>query len=302
MQQTTHLLDHHSLLASAERMEPVSMTVAHVSAIVARSDHDIREVVEVLSLDQALTATLLRRANSVASGSMVEVKTVRDAVVRLGSSSLLATLMATSVSGRMAEAYPAYGLSEGALWRRSVAASVAADAVRAAARVPVPFETATAALLHDIGKVVISNHVGPGLVEVLAEASAHGYTDLVEAERSLFGVSHADVGGVVAQQWRLPYGIVEGILHHHRLDPDVPTISAAVSLGHAMVPEVIGSTADAAANPVPQPPFADSPTESACISHRDVMARLGIDPSRYVELLDGVRVRFSELAARYGTA
>ncbi len=295
-------IDHKALLASAESMEPVSATVARLASLIAEPDHEIGDVVEALSLDQALTATVLRRANSATSGSFTPVKTVRDATLRLGTSSLMSLVLSSAVSDKMERALPAYGLSDGELWRESVAASVAAEIVRAAAKVAVPFETATAALLHDIGKVVIAKHFGAGLVELLGRAVAEDPHDLCEAERAAFGVSHADVGGVVAQQWRLPYSIVEGIIHHHRTDVDLSPISAAVSLACAMVPEILTATEDTEVPALPAGPAWPGSTEppSALDTHRNVMARLAIDPGKYPELLYAAQDKFALLAARYG--
>lgn len=298
-------IDHRELLASAEAMEPVSATVARLAALIAQPDHDVRDVIEALSLDQALTVTVLRRANSATTGPYQPVKTVRDATLRLGTSSLMSLVLSSAVSGRMEQALPAYGLSDGELWRQSVAASVAAEVIRPAAKVPVPFETSTAALLHDIGKVVIAKHFGADLVSMIGHAAAAENGDLCEAERAAFGVSHADVGGVVAQQWRLPYSIVEGIIHHHRTDPDQSPISAAVSLACAMVPEIL---ADADISPRAigsgreQETGAQPLRVPATVSHSAVMARLAISPAKYPELLHTARTRFSLLAERYEVA
>ena len=61
----------------------------------------------------------------------------------------------------MQSAIPAYSLPEGALWRHSVAAAVAVDAMQSCQRTPVPSETFTAALLHDVGKLVMGRFMSP---------------------------------------------------------------------------------------------------------------------------------------------
>ena len=81
-----------------------------------------------MSLDVSLTADVLRLANSAALGHRANITSVRDAAVRLGTSTLLSLTLASRVGGRMLQALPAYGLQPGALWERSVAASIAAEA------------------------------------------------------------------------------------------------------------------------------------------------------------------------------
>ncbi len=297
---TAPMIDHKDLYSSAEAMEALPITVGRLATIVASGDHDVREIVEVVSLDQALTATLLRRANSAASSASVEIKTVRDAAVRLGTSSLLSMALAASISGRMNRALPAYGLAEGQLWKQSVAASLAAEVVRAKATVGVPFEASTAALLHDFGKIVLSNHFGPQVLDMVTRAAQVDDMNLLQAEQAVFGLTHADIGGVVAQRWKLPHTIVDAVIHHHHTGRDQTPISAAVSLAHAMVPEVIADLSgdtDPAAVPDagPMHEWTCSPTES----HAEVFSVLGIDPDRYPELVATVRTKYADLAARY---
>src|SRR3954464_4584028 len=82
------VIDHKDLLSSAEGLGALPVTVSRLAAIVSDPDHDVRDIVEVISFDQALTATLLRRANSAALGARYQIKTVRDAAMWLGSGAL----------------------------------------------------------------------------------------------------------------------------------------------------------------------------------------------------------------------
>ena len=112
---------------------------------------------EIVQFDEALTASLLRSANSSWSASRSEITTVRDAVIRLGASPVLALTLGMNGSGAISgDALPKYGLSEGELWRHSVAASLAAELLTQLAAHRPPPETATAALLHDVGKLVMA--------------------------------------------------------------------------------------------------------------------------------------------------
>src|SRR5262245_25482327 len=140
------LVDQDELAASAESVEPLPHTVARLASLVADPETEIREIAEVVSLDVSLTADLLRRANSAALGGRTTITSARDAAIRLGRSMLLSLALASSVGRRMAFALPPYGLQAGELWERSVAASIAADAIRSRAGTPIPAEAGTAAL------------------------------------------------------------------------------------------------------------------------------------------------------------
>lgn len=288
-------IDYHDLLASAENLDALPVTVGRLASLIASGDADIFEIVEVASLDQALTATLLRRANAAAVRGRVEIRTVRDAAVRLGARALLSMAMEASVSSRTEETLPAYGLAEGQLWRQSVAASITADVIRRRARADVPLEASTAALLHDFGKVILTNHFGPQVLEMLTRAADNDGVSVLEAERTVFGVTHADIGGLVAAKWKLPHTIVESIIHHHEVTPALSAVSATVSLACAMVPEVVTvlePPADAEAPPASLPV---SPVES----HAPLFDVLRFPVEEYPGLLEAARVKFVALSERY---
>jgi HD-like signal output (HDOD) protein len=289
------VIDHKDLLSSAEALGALPVTVTRLANIVSNPEHDIREIVEVVSFDQALTATLLRRANSAALGARFQIKTVRDAALWLGSGSLLSLALATSVSKQLSAPIPAYGLAEGQLWKQSVAASLAAEEIRHQAGVEVPAEAPTAALLHDFGKVVLAQHFGARVLNMLAQAAIADNMGLLAAGARVFGINHADIGGLVAQNWKLPHTIVDAIIHHHHAGEHRTPASAAVSLAHAMVPDILAGH-EAPAVPTPVACAVDS---DPVATHVEVLAGLGIPLESYAELLEASRTRYAELADRY---
>jgi len=245
-----------------------------------------------VSLDVSLTADLLRRANSAALGGRCAIKKVRDAVVRLGPSTLLSLTMSSRLGGRMIQALPAYGLQAGELWGHSVAASLAAEVVRSRSPRPIPAEAATAALLHDFGKIVLAKHLGNQILDTLALAAATDGLDIVDAERVVFGLTHAEIGGSVAEVWGLPLTIVDGIRDHHDAHEDLSTVSAAVGLACTMSFEIT------AREPT------DDDLERQTVRRQaaaPVLKVLQLDFSDYYDIVEESRRRFDEVAERYGS-
>src|SRR5215470_5644429 len=99
-------------------------SIARLAGMVASPSPDLAEIVEIVTYDPVLTATLLRAANSSWSASRREITTVRDAVVRLGSGPVLSLALSVSVKNRMNHAIPEYGMGARDLWAHSVAASL----------------------------------------------------------------------------------------------------------------------------------------------------------------------------------
>lgn len=272
------------LLAAAERIDPLPVSVTRLALLVADPEADIREIVEVITYDQALAANLLRQVNSAALGGRVAITTVRDAVMRLGIGTLFTLALGASVRTAMGQAIPEFGLAEGELWRHSVAASLAADVLRARCRTAVPMEASTSALLHDFGKLVMARHFGGAVLAAVGAAADNDGLSEVEAERAVFGFDHAEAGGVIAQSWKLPLVVVDGIRDHHREAADLSAVSRVVALSNLVAEDV----------------FAEEPDPAGWPARLDLTASLGFDPDRYGELVARSAEQYSQLAARYG--
>ena len=110
-------------------------------------------------------------------------------------------------------ALPQYGLAEGEFWQHLVASSLAAEGVQRRSTRSLPLEASTAALLHDIGKLMIGRLVDRESLEYLECARELG--EGIEVEMAILDTHHAEVGGLVRQHWHLPLRVVSGSTHHH---------------------------------------------------------------------------------------
>jgi HD-like signal output (HDOD) protein len=108
-------------------------------------------------------------------------------------------------------------------------------------------EAVTAALLHDIGKLVLVADRGSRWAELNREAVAR-QLPLHDVETEREGVTHADLGAHLLSLWGLPDGIAEAVAHHHRpvavegLELDaVAAVHIANALAHELHPPQEGS-------------------------------------------------------------
>jgi putative nucleotidyltransferase with HDIG domain len=282
--QASQAIDLDALIKSSTSIEPIPASVLRLSGLVCADAIDTDAITETISFDQALAGAVLRSANSATSASRSAISTVRDAVHRLGPPTVLSIALGTSVKSQMNDSVPEYGLEPGALWRHSVAASLAAEVIRASAKVRVPNEAVTAALLHDIGKVVLARHLASDVLLAISTAIQNG-TPRVEAELEILEVHHGEVGGLIAQAWGLPDGIGRAIRYHHHPDLALEPVVDAVYLANVV---------------------ADATEEnSKAREHLDetqiarVMDRLGIATDSWPVLVATVTERYAALSARY---
>jgi HD-like signal output (HDOD) protein len=218
------VIDLDRLIEQANEMAPLPATTVRLTELIGSPDCHLEDVAELIAFDQALTVKLLRAANSAASGSALPVGTVKEAVGRMGTARVLALAVASSAKPLLQARVPAYGLDEGALWRHSVAAAVAAETVPAFCRIDLPTETFTTALLHDVGKLVMGRFLSPEILGFIQRAQAVDHLGQLEAEALLLNVHHGELGGLIAQHWKLPARVVLGITYHHNPDQGLDAI------------------------------------------------------------------------------
>jgi putative nucleotidyltransferase with HDIG domain len=106
------------------------------------------------------------------------------------------------------------------LWEHSLATAAAANLVAGRLELSDREEISTAALLHDIGKVVIKIHLKDDYERLLATCKEKRLLSF-EAEREAFGTDHAEVGKWLAESWFLPEKLIEPIACHHDIEKSV---------------------------------------------------------------------------------
>lgn len=217
------MLDLDTVLGTTAEMRPLPATTARLTQLLSASDVDLREVARVVALDAPLTARLLRTANSSLYGGRIVINSVDQAVTRLGSGVVLSLALSATLKRELMTSLAAYGMGEGVLWRRSIASALAADSLKQSLKfVHVPGVAYTAALLHDIGRIVLARFVDTETRSLLDRAQRAESADAETIEQQMLGVHHAELGAIIAQRWKLPHVIVHAIEHYH--DPDAGTI------------------------------------------------------------------------------
>lgn len=198
-----------------ERLEPVSPSVPRLASVIANESSVIDDICRVIEYDPALTANALKLANSAYFASPAPVQTIREAILKIGAGRILQDAVGREVGPRFLRALPAYELEELELWHHSLAAATAASLLPRYASVSIPPMAFTAALLHDLGKLIIARHIDLDTRREIQRGIEEGMT-FVQAERRALGFDHAQIGGLVARRWRFPDELANCIAWHHQ--------------------------------------------------------------------------------------
>lgn len=204
------------IMAEVKLFPSMPGVAAKLLTLSNNSDADPSQVEEILRYDPGLTANILKLTNSAYFGLPSKVGSVRQAVVLLGWRRLRQLVIFSCVNALMDKSVPGYDLPPGELWRHSIAVSVAAEGLVKELNVMAHQEVFTAALLHDLGKLVLGSFVKEEIGEI--ESIASQGVPFEAAERMILGTDHAEIGARLLKNWSFPSEIVSAVRWHHTPD------------------------------------------------------------------------------------
>jgi putative nucleotidyltransferase with HDIG domain len=235
------VIERTEILAGIKKLPAFSTTVVRLSELVNDAEAGPGEFEAVVQPDMALTANLLRMANSAYFGLSRRIGSAREAITLLGVRRIFELGAMAAVDAIVPETLPGYGIDAGVFWTHSVAVAVIAERLSKERKLATPMLTFTAGLLHDVGKLVISSFLAER-IEALRTELASGDMSLIACEQKLLGADHAQIGADLGVAWNLPEEVVKVIASHHapnvvnegRGDVLVDLVHAADCLSHAM--------------------------------------------------------------------
>ena len=215
-----------------------------VAKLVERPDSTTEEVAKLISMDQVLSAKVLKMVNSPVYGFPGRISSIQHALVLLGFNVLRSIIVSTSVFEVMTE-------NMVGLWEHSLGCAMACGAAARMLGFKDAEEYSVAGLLHDVGRLVLFRSLPRHLTRVLATARAEGRL-LREVERAMLGYDHAALGGMLLRRWRFPEGLEKAVRHHHgRFAPGGDPLPAAVRVADAVTGALgLGSSGEVYAPPL----------------------------------------------------
>ncbi|BDU77831.1 HDOD domain-containing protein [Mesoterricola sediminis] len=205
-------------------------TVVSLGQAIADDRCSVDRVLGILAKDPPLSASMLRLANSVAYAGDQRVLDLRTAVMRLGFEAVLSLGRTAAIirSFRGADHLDVFRL-----WQHSVAVALVSKGICRLIRRNHLDETAyLAGLLHDIGKIALDRCFSDAYGPVI-QAIDRG-DPWLDAEFGQLGLTHAEVGAMVAEHWAFPEALVIAIRDHHE-DGLVHFLPALVQIADLLV-------------------------------------------------------------------
>lgn len=198
------------VIGAIERLPSAPAVYWELTRLVGSNDTDAADVATVVETDPAMCAQLLKLVNSGYFGLPVATSSVRDAVAYLGFETLRTLVLSAHVFSTVdGDQVAACSLSQ--LQRHSM---LTARLARAFAPGPDQATAFTAAVVHDIGELILALAL-PAVSHEVARRHAVESRPTHELELELAGASHAEVGAYLLGAWGLPFPVLEAAAYHH---------------------------------------------------------------------------------------
>ena len=174
----------------------------------------LKKASRIVAKDLGMVTKILQLVNSAFFGLRTHVSDPEQAVALLGFETIKSLVLSSQVFAQFDQArLPGFSLE--ALWRHAMLTATCARRIakEAGASQAVIDEAFTAALLHDVGVLVLAANKPDDYARVLELMRVGPMPDWA-AERDIFGADHAHVGAYLLGIWGLCDGIVEAVAFH----------------------------------------------------------------------------------------
>jgi HD-like signal output (HDOD) protein len=203
-----------SIIEATDHLKPISDVAGKVLALLDDPDCGVSDLSDIIRHEPALTANLLKLANSAYFGLPGKIIDAKQAIVYLGMSQVVDLVLLVSCSNSFSGSHEGYGLKAGELWKSAVSGAIIANDLAQLKGLKQGSLIFTGALLRDIGKVVLDQFINPAISKIMDRVTDQSIT-FAEAERQVLGFDHVQVGAMVAKNWNFPDALQCVIRYYH---------------------------------------------------------------------------------------
>ncbi|MFT6832182.1 MAG: HD-like signal output (HDOD) protein [Planctomycetota bacterium] len=233
------------LMFEMRSLEPFPGVAARVLELSGRADVVPSELIDLVQTDPGITAKVLKLCNSAYYGFQREIASLHEAGNLLGVTTLV-NLVLTSSAGKYFKDNGNVGNQNmERRWEMCVANAIGARIIASRHGKVDPERAYTAGLLENIGHLVLDRFVDSGMEAIRAVAMSG--SNLIEAEKKVLGMHHAEIGARLTTRWSLPEVLVDVIRYHHQ--PELAgadaELAATIHLAEILTQQVEQESEDA---------------------------------------------------------
>ena len=206
------------IISGIDTLTPIPPVAAQIMALAEDENSSMFDIADLIIHDPSITASLLKICNSAYFGLSRQIESVRDAITLLGLDQIVELVLLNGTAANFRDEPDGYGLGEGELWHHAVlSAHVAKVLAKNHGLENKKHLIFTAALLKDIGKIIMGRFVAFSYEKINILVHSKGYS-FNEAEKEIIGMNHEELGAEVGKKWRFGDKLIYIIRNHHMTD------------------------------------------------------------------------------------
>ena len=190
------------------------VVVNNIVEVVRSETTSAKDLAKFIANDQAISARVLRVANSVYYGMSQKIDSISRAIVVIGFREILSLALGTGIISALSKKGNEVTIDMAELWKHSIGVGFAAMNIAKKTRNAVEESAVLIGLLHDIGKIIFALYFPKEYAEVLKK-TADEKTPLHVIEKSILGLDHAEMAALLMKQWNFPPNIIQPVRYHH---------------------------------------------------------------------------------------
>lgn len=223
-------MEQNEILSHAHELPKIPKVIREMMELVNDPDVDLQELSRTISMEQVVSARVIRLANSAHFSRGKSVSSVDQAVVRLGLEPLKTLIIASS----LISAFPYVEVIDlKAFWQETFEVAILSKAIAQSCTVN-PNSAFTAGMLHNIGDLMIHTVMSEQVPVILAKIEEG--SSKVSAQRSTIGTDSAILGAKLAESWSFSEELVFAISEQYepKIDNIYSPLAATVRLANAI--------------------------------------------------------------------
>jgi HD-like signal output (HDOD) protein len=203
-------------ISRSENLPVLPQAVSTVLRLADNPNVSPRQLAQCIERDPAITAKVLRAANSAYYG-FNNVTSVGRAISCLGLNSIRSLVISVALQNMLGGRSQSQTFNKLEYWRHSLASGIASRILATLKMPGKSDELYCAGMMHDVGLIALERFMPRDFDDCVRQANVTKMS-LHHCQLEILGFDHSMVGSILADKWGLPKLIKHGIIFHH--DPE----------------------------------------------------------------------------------
>jgi len=195
-------------------VRPIPQVALKILRMINEGEYEVRQLSTEIKKDQIISAKTLQLCNTAFFNRRGSIDSLEDAIIILGQDAIIKSVITVCIRQFFIQSKSSYSLCQGDLYHHALGTAIICERLATRTGMAHPSSAYTAGLLHDIGMIVIDQHMPPES-SLFYKKMREQKSGIIMAERKLLGIDHCEAGARLASEWGLPETLECCISHHH---------------------------------------------------------------------------------------